>query len=203
MKAILAHLIKEVASLKLAQGSFFTTQSLMLSPPFPPLLPLPPLFPQMMFYLQDSDDVYGLFRFHPEENQNIQSQPDGRFLSLSFLREGGTLGEVALALTALYIPAGPVDPGLARDGVLNGSRSTTVLFSQGQDLTRLTLPIRNDAFLQNGAHFLIQVGPEVSNGNTFGSNTDPVIGSLSQGVGHTIHTGEVSNTVDKKICLFK
>uniref|UniRef100_A0A673Z153 Adhesion G-protein coupled receptor V1 n=1 Tax=Salmo trutta TaxID=8032 RepID=A0A673Z153_SALTR len=112
---------------------------------------------EMMFYLQDSDDVYGLFRFHPEENQNIQSQPDGRFLSLSFLREGGTLGEVALALTALYIPAGPVDPGLARDGVLNGSRSTTVLFSQGQDLTRLTLPIRNDAFLQNGAHFLIQL----------------------------------------------
>uniref|UniRef100_A0A8C7IWM3 Adhesion G protein-coupled receptor V1 n=1 Tax=Oncorhynchus kisutch TaxID=8019 RepID=A0A8C7IWM3_ONCKI len=112
---------------------------------------------EMMFYLQDSDDVYGLFRFHPEENQNIQSQPDGRFLSLSFLREGGTLGEVALALTALYIPAGPVDPGLARDGVLNGSRSTTVRFSQGQDLTRLTLPIRNDAFLQNGAHFLIQL----------------------------------------------
>ncbi|XP_055742122.1 adhesion G-protein coupled receptor V1 isoform X1 [Salvelinus fontinalis] len=112
---------------------------------------------EMMFYLQDSDDVYGLFRFHPEENQNIQSQPDGRFLSLSFLREGGTLGEVSLALTALYIPAGPVDPGLARDGVLNGSRSTTVLFSQGQDLTRLTLPVRNDAFLQNGAHFLIQL----------------------------------------------
>uniref|UniRef100_A0A4W5QHW7 Calx-beta domain-containing protein n=1 Tax=Hucho hucho TaxID=62062 RepID=A0A4W5QHW7_9TELE len=112
---------------------------------------------EMMFYLQDSDDVYGLFRFHPGEIQNIQSQPDGRFLSLSFLREGGTLGEVALALTALYIPTGPVDPGLARDGVLNGSRSTTVLFSQGQDLTRLTLPIRNDAFLQNGAHFLIQL----------------------------------------------
>ncbi|CAB1321522.1 unnamed protein product [Coregonus sp. 'balchen'] len=112
---------------------------------------------EMMFYIQDSDDVYGLFRFHPEENQTIQSQPDGRFLSLSFLREGGTLGEVALAVHTLYIPAGPVNPGLARDGVLNGSRSTTVLFSQGQDLARLTLPIRNDAFLQNGAHFLIQL----------------------------------------------
>nr|XP_029492889.1 adhesion G-protein coupled receptor V1-like [Oncorhynchus nerka] len=112
---------------------------------------------EMVFYIQDSDDVYGLFLFHPEKTQTIQSQPDSRFLSLSFLREGGTLGEVALSLTALYIPAGPADPGLARDRVLNASRSTTVLFSQGQDQARLTLPIRNDAFLQNGAHFLIQL----------------------------------------------
>ncbi|CDQ94563.1 unnamed protein product [Oncorhynchus mykiss] len=111
----------------------------------------------MVFYIQDSDDVYGLFLFHPEKTQTIQSRPDSRFLSLSFLREGGTLGEVALSLTALYIPAGPVDPGLARDRVLNASRSTTVLFSQGQDQARLTLPIRNDAFLQNRAHFLIQL----------------------------------------------
>uniref|UniRef100_A0A8C8H2B1 Calx-beta domain-containing protein n=1 Tax=Oncorhynchus tshawytscha TaxID=74940 RepID=A0A8C8H2B1_ONCTS len=112
---------------------------------------------EMVFYIQDSDDVYGLFLFHPEKTQTIQSRPDTRFLSLSFLREGGTLGEVALSLTALYIPAGPADPGLARDRVLNASRSTTVLFSQGQDQARLTLPIRNDAFLQNGAHFLIQL----------------------------------------------
>ncbi|CAB1319363.1 unnamed protein product, partial [Coregonus sp. 'balchen'] len=112
---------------------------------------------EMVFYVQDSDEVYGLFLFHPEKTQTIQSRPDGRFLSLNFLREGGTLGDVALGLTALYIPAGPVDPGLARDRVLNTSRSTTVLFTQGQDQARLTLPIRNDAFLQNGAHFLIQL----------------------------------------------
>ncbi|XP_019908355.3 adhesion G-protein coupled receptor V1 isoform X2 [Esox lucius] len=112
---------------------------------------------EMVFYLQDSDDVYGLFLFHPEENQTIQSRPDGRLLSLSFLRQGGTLGEVALALTALYIPAGPVDPRLARETVLNGSRSSTVRFHQGQNLVRITLPIRNDAFLQNGAHFFIQL----------------------------------------------
>ncbi|KAJ8006188.1 hypothetical protein DPEC_G00125640 [Dallia pectoralis] len=112
---------------------------------------------EMVFYIQDSDDVYGLFLFHPRENQTIQSEPDGRFLSLSFLREGGTLGEVALALTTLYIPAGPVDPRRARDSVLNGTRSTIVRFLQGQNLTRITLPIRNDAFLQNGAHFFIQL----------------------------------------------
>lgn len=111
----------------------------------------------MVFYIQDSDDVYGMFRFHPDEEQSVQSQPAGRFLSLSFLREGGTLGEVSLTLTALYIPAGPVDPALARDRVLNGSRSISVLFSHGQEQVHLTLPIRNDAFLQNGAHFFIQV----------------------------------------------
>lgn len=110
----------------------------------------------MVFYIQDSDDVYGTFRFHPMEEQSIQSQPEGRFLSLNFLREGGTLGNVSMTLTALYIPAGPVDPALARDHILNITGSINVEFSQ-ERLVHLVLPIRNDAFLQNGAHFLIQV----------------------------------------------
>lgn len=110
----------------------------------------------MVFYIQDSDDVYGLFRFNPDKEQSIQSQPDGRFLSLHFLRDGGTLGNVSMTLTALYIPAGPIDPALARDRVLNVSRSVSVVFSREREVP-VTLPIRNDAFLQNGAHFLIQV----------------------------------------------
>ncbi len=112
----------------------------------------------MVFFIQDSDDVYGQFGFHPRENQSIQSQPEGRFLSLSFLREGGAMGEVRLTLSALYIPARPLDPSRARDGVLNGTSVNSVLFSSGQSRAHLILPIRNDAFLQNGAHFLIQVG---------------------------------------------
>ncbi|XP_049326601.1 adhesion G-protein coupled receptor V1 isoform X2 [Astyanax mexicanus] len=111
----------------------------------------------MVFYIQDSDDVYGRFGFHPNETQSIQSRPDVRFLSLSFLREGGTLGEVRLAFTVLYIPAGPLDPARARDGVLNGTSANSVLFSSGQSKVQIILPIRNDAFLQNGAHFLIQL----------------------------------------------
>ncbi|KAJ3604248.1 hypothetical protein NHX12_028989, partial [Muraenolepis orangiensis] len=111
----------------------------------------------MVFYIQDSDDVYGAFGFHPGATQSIQSHLDGRFLSLSFLRRGGALGEVSLGLTALYIPAGPVDPRLARDGILNSSRSVSLRFSGGQREAPLLLPIRNDAFLQNGAHFLIQL----------------------------------------------
>lgn len=109
----------------------------------------------MVFYIQDSDDVYGLFRFDPAE-QKIHSQPEGRFLSLNFLREGGTLGNVSMTLTALYIPAGPIDAALARDHVLNVSRSVNVLFTR-ERMVHVILPIRNDAFLQNGAHFLIQV----------------------------------------------
>lgn len=109
-----------------------------------------------MFHIQDSDDVYGLFRFDPAKEQSIQSQPEGRFLSLNFLREGGTLGDVSMTLTTLYIPAGPVDPALARDQVLNVSSSIKVVFAREQ-MVHVILPIRNDAFLQNGAHFLIQV----------------------------------------------
>lgn len=115
-----------------------------------------PLFPQIVFYIQDSDDVYGLFRFDPTKEQSVQSQPEGRFLSLHFLRDGGTLGNVSMTLTALYIPAGPVDPALARDQVLNVSTSVNVVFGQ-ERMAHVILPIRNDAFLQNGAHFLIQV----------------------------------------------
>uniref|UniRef100_A0A3P8TGE6 Adhesion G-protein coupled receptor V1 n=1 Tax=Amphiprion percula TaxID=161767 RepID=A0A3P8TGE6_AMPPE len=111
---------------------------------------------EMVFYIQDSDDVYGLFRFDPATEPSIQSQPEGRFLSLHFLRDGGTLGNVSMTLTALYIPAGPIDPALARDQVLNVSRSINVVFSR-ERMVHVTLPIRNDAFLQNGAHFLIQL----------------------------------------------
>ncbi|KAK1892564.1 Adhesion G-protein coupled receptor V1, partial [Dissostichus eleginoides] len=111
---------------------------------------------EMVFYIQDSDDVYGLFRFDPAKEQSIQSQPEGRFLSLHFLRDGGTLGNVSLTLTALYIPAGPIDPALSRDRVLNVSKTVNVLFSL-ERMVYVTLPIRNDAFLQNGAHFLIQL----------------------------------------------
>ncbi|XP_076853827.1 adhesion G-protein coupled receptor V1 [Brachyhypopomus gauderio] len=112
---------------------------------------------EMVFYLQDSDDVYGRFGFLSNESQRIQSQPSGRFLSLSFLREAGARGEVRLALTVLYIPAGPLDPVRARDGVLNGSSANNLLFGSGQSRAQLVLPIRNDAFLQNGANFLIQL----------------------------------------------
>uniref|UniRef100_A0A8C3AT30 Calx-beta domain-containing protein n=1 Tax=Cyclopterus lumpus TaxID=8103 RepID=A0A8C3AT30_CYCLU len=111
---------------------------------------------EIVFYIQDSDNVYGLFRFDPTKEQSIQSQPEGRFLSLNFLREGGILGGVSMALTALYIPAGPIDPALASDQVLNVSRSVKVVFSH-ERMVHVILPIRNDAFLQNGAHFLIQV----------------------------------------------
>lgn len=109
-----------------------------------------------MFYIQDSDDVYGLFRFDPEKEQSVQSQPEGRFLSLYFVREGGLLGDVSMTLTALYIPPGPVDPARALDQVLNVSRSVNVVFTHDR-MVHVILPIRNDAFLQNGAHFLIQV----------------------------------------------
>ncbi|KAI5088303.1 G-protein coupled receptor 98 isoform X2, partial [Silurus meridionalis] len=112
---------------------------------------------EMIFYIQDSDDIYGRFGFHPRERQSIQSQPEGRFLSLSFFREAGTLGEVRLAFTAFYIPAGTLDPARARDGVLNGTSANNLLFSSGQSRVQLILPIRNDAFLQNGARFLIQL----------------------------------------------
>ncbi|XP_054253432.1 adhesion G-protein coupled receptor V1 [Indicator indicator] len=112
---------------------------------------------ELLFYIQDSDDVYGLIKFHPLENQKIESNPAGRFLSLSFAREGGTVGDVQLVYTALYIPAGALDPARAKDGILNMSGRSSLMFPEGKTQDTLNIPIRNDAFLQNGAHFLIQL----------------------------------------------
>ncbi|XP_071587409.1 adhesion G-protein coupled receptor V1 isoform X2 [Heliangelus exortis] len=112
---------------------------------------------ELLFYIQDSDDVYGLIKFYPLENQKIESKPTGRFLSLSFSREGGAVGDVQLVYTALYIPAGPLDPERAKDGILNMSSRSILIFPEGQTEEILNIPIRNDAFLQNGAHFLVQL----------------------------------------------
>lgn len=115
------------------------------------------LYLQLLFYIQDSDDVYGLITFFPMENQKIRSSPGERYLSLSFTRLGGSKGDVKMFYSALYIPAGAMDPLRAKDGILNVSRRNSLIFPEHKTQVTIQLPIRNDAFLQNGAHFLVQV----------------------------------------------
>ncbi|XP_076995276.1 adhesion G-protein coupled receptor V1 [Tamandua tetradactyla] len=112
---------------------------------------------ELFFYIQDSDDVYGLITFSPMENQKIESRPSERLLSLSFSRLGGTKGDVRMLYSVLYIPAGAVDPLQAKDGILNISRRNSLLFPEHKTQVTTKLLIRDDAFLQNGAHFLVQM----------------------------------------------
>ncbi|XP_037657723.1 adhesion G-protein coupled receptor V1 [Choloepus didactylus] len=112
---------------------------------------------ELLFYIQDSDDVYGLITFFPMENQKIESRPSERLLSLSFSRLGGTKGDVRMLYSALYIPAGAVDPLQAKDGILNISRRNSLIFPEQKTQLTTKILIRNDAFLQNGAHFLVQM----------------------------------------------
>ncbi|KAH0505721.1 G-protein coupled receptor 98 [Microtus ochrogaster] len=112
---------------------------------------------QLLLYIQDSDDVYGEIAFFPVEGQKMESSPTERCLSLSLARLGGAKGDVKVTYSALYIPAGAVDPLRAKDGVLNTSRSGSLLFPEHSNQVTAKLPIRNDAFLQNEAHFLVQV----------------------------------------------
>lgn len=76
---------------------------------------------------------------------------------MSFGRHNGTVGVVQLNYTVLYIPAGDVDLSNAKDDILNVSSKNSVIFMPGQSQISIKLPIRNDAFLQNGASFLVQV----------------------------------------------
>uniref|UniRef100_A0A665TER5 Adhesion G-protein coupled receptor V1 n=1 Tax=Echeneis naucrates TaxID=173247 RepID=A0A665TER5_ECHNA len=161
---------------------------------------------EMVFYIQDSDDVYGLFRFDPEKEQSIQSQPEGRFLSLNLLRDGGILGDVSVMLTALYIPAGPIDPGRAHDQVLNVSRSINVVFAR-ERVVQIILPIRNDAFLQNGANFLIQLNRlELVDINTPIPSNSPRFGgplNLTLTVTPDIANGEIGFTSNTTVVVYE
>ncbi|KAM9330953.1 adhesion G-protein coupled receptor V1 [Gastrophryne carolinensis] len=112
---------------------------------------------EIVFYIQDSDDVYGVIQFHGIGDQKIVSTRQGRYLTLSFVRQGGTKGDVKLIYTAMYIPAGPVDPLRAKEGVLSVSIKNSVTFLENNSFISVNLSIRNDAFLQNGAHFLVQL----------------------------------------------
>ncbi|XP_045890437.1 adhesion G-protein coupled receptor V1 [Micropterus dolomieu] len=161
---------------------------------------------ETVFYIEDSDNVYGLFRFDTAKEQSIQSQPEGRFLSLNFLRDGGTLGNVSMTLTALYIPAGPIDPAKARDQVLNVSRSVNVVFAR-ERMVHLKLPIRNDAFLQNGAHFLIQLNTlELVNINLPIPSNSPMFGgplNLTLTVTPDIANGEIGFTSNTTVVVYE
>ncbi|XP_036063369.1 adhesion G-protein coupled receptor V1 [Onychomys torridus] len=112
---------------------------------------------QLLFYIQDSDNVYGEIALFPVESQKIESSPSERCLSLSFTRLGGTKGDLKVIYSALYIPAGAVDPLRAKDGILNTSRRGSLIFPEHNNQVTTKLPIRNDAFLQNEAHFLVQL----------------------------------------------
>ncbi|KAL6087980.1 hypothetical protein STEG23_022840, partial [Scotinomys teguina] len=111
---------------------------------------------QLLLYIQDSDNVYGEIAFFPVESQKIESSPSERCLSLSLTRLGGTKGDLKVIYSALYIPAGAVDPFRAKDGILNTSRKGSLIFPEHSNQVTTKLPIRNDAFLQNEAHFLVQ-----------------------------------------------
>uniref|UniRef100_A0ABM5FTD0 Adhesion G-protein coupled receptor V1 isoform X1 n=1 Tax=Pogona vitticeps TaxID=103695 RepID=A0ABM5FTD0_9SAUR len=160
---------------------------------------------ELLFYIQDSDDVYGVIRFYPLENQRIESSPDGRFLSLSFARQRGTVGDVRLSYTVVYIPAGTVDPDRAKEGVLNISGRSFLYLPEGKMEDTVKVPIRNDAFLQNGAHFFIQLE------NTELTNIVPLIPPVSPRLGEIrnislritpdIANGEIGFTTNLPIIL--
>ncbi|OXB72852.1 UNVERIFIED_CONTAM: hypothetical protein H355_000852 [Colinus virginianus] len=102
---------------------------------------------ELLFYIQDSDDVYGLIKFYPLENQKIET--------------------------------GDLDPERAKEGILNTSINNIVMFPEGRTHETLNIPIRNDAFLQNGAHFLIQLkGVELVNRTPLVPSVSPRLGEI-------------------------
>ncbi|XP_067838274.1 adhesion G-protein coupled receptor V1 [Heptranchias perlo] len=162
---------------------------------------------QIIFYIQDSDDVYGLIKFHSMEEQKIESSPAGRFLSLSFSRHNGAVGVVKLNYTVLYIPAGVMDLSKAKDDVLNVSSKNNIIFMPGQSQMSLKLPIRNDAFLQNGASFLVQLETvELVNISPLVPSMSPRLGdplNISRTVTPDLANGEVGFTSNETLLVYE
>ncbi|XP_048383057.2 adhesion G-protein coupled receptor V1 isoform X4 [Stegostoma tigrinum] len=160
---------------------------------------------QIIFYIQDSDDVYGLIKFHSMDEQKIESSPAGRFLSLSFARHNGTLGIVKLNFTVLYIPAGVLDLSTAKDDILNVSSKNSIIFMPGQSQISLKLPIRNDAFLQNGARFFVQLeAVELVNKVPLVTSVSPRLGeplNISRTVTPDLANGEVGFTSNETLLV--
>ncbi|XP_038661208.1 adhesion G-protein coupled receptor V1 isoform X3 [Scyliorhinus canicula] len=162
---------------------------------------------QIIFYIQDSDDVYGVIKFHSEEEQKIESSPAGRFLSLSFARHNGTIGVVKLNFTVLYIPPGVMDLTKAKDDVLNISSKNSIIFTPGQSQISLKLPIRNDAFLQNGASFFVQLeSVELVNHTPLVASVSPRLGTplnISRTVTPDLANGEVGFTSNETLLVYE
>ncbi|XP_078413685.1 adhesion G-protein coupled receptor V1 [Cetorhinus maximus] len=162
---------------------------------------------QIIFYIQDSDDVYGLIKFHSMEEQKIESSPAGRFLSLSFARHNGTIGIVKLNYTVLYIPPGIMDLSKAKDDVLNVSSKNDIIFMPGETQISLKLPIRNDAFLQNGASFFIQLETvELVNNIPLVTSVSPRLGdprNISRTVTPNLANGEVGFTSNETLLVYE
>ncbi|XP_043565048.1 adhesion G-protein coupled receptor V1 isoform X2 [Chiloscyllium plagiosum] len=162
---------------------------------------------QIIFYIQDSDDVYGLIKFHSMDEQKIESSPTGRFLSLSFARHNGTIGIVKLNYTVLYIPAGVMDLSKAKDDILNVSTKNSIIFMAGQSQIRIKLPIRNDAFLQNGARFFVQLETvELVNKVPLVTSVSPKLGeplNISRTITPDLANGEVGFTSNETLLVYE
>ncbi|XP_078070005.1 adhesion G-protein coupled receptor V1 [Mustelus asterias] len=160
---------------------------------------------QVIFYIQDSDDVYGLIQFYSMEEQKIESSPAGRFLSLGFARHNGTIGVVKLNYTVLYIPPGVMDLSKAKDDILNVSSENNIIFMPGQSQISLKLPIRNDAFLQNGASFFVQLETvELVNHIPLVTSVSPRLGdplNISRTVTPELANGEVGFTSNETLLV--
>lgn len=121
----------------------------------------------MAFFLQDSDDVYGVVELQPTYEHSIEGSAEGRRLTLGLTRQGGTRGAVRVSYTLRYLPPGVLEPSRGRRDVFNATNgsgggggdgfSGGALMPPESSAVNFTALIRSDAFLQSGAHFYIKV----------------------------------------------
>ncbi|XP_077988560.1 adhesion G-protein coupled receptor V1-like [Glandiceps talaboti] len=105
--------------------------------------------------IQDSDDVYGVIQFSSDTEQRIVTATSARKLQLTLTRATGLGGDVLVAFNATYVL--PSNAELSDTDILILSDPSTTLFPASVNTHRFEIPLRDDAFLQIGALFEIEL----------------------------------------------
>ncbi|PFX17387.1 G-protein coupled receptor 98 [Stylophora pistillata] len=97
------------------------------------------------FFVQDSDNVYGVFQFAGDNEQRLDMDSEPRHLLLNITRIGGLVGDVAVNVSVGYIL-----PGSSSS---SNDKEQEVTLTAGSSSVSVTGQIANDQFIKLGAAF--------------------------------------------------
>ncbi|XP_033109462.1 adhesion G-protein coupled receptor V1-like [Anneissia japonica] len=130
--------------------------------------------------LVDSDDAYGVIQFSSDNDQSIDTSESPRKLKLTLTRGGGLIGNILVNFTVTYdLPSEEVS-AIGTEDVLDLGPGTSTVFPQDLSIHRISINIRNNAFLSVDAVFTAAI-QEVSlhNYDTVFQPSSPRIGEKS------------------------
>ncbi|XP_068693739.1 adhesion G-protein coupled receptor V1-like isoform X3 [Montipora foliosa] len=102
-----------------------------------------------VFFVRDSDDVYGIVNFAPGNQQRINMDSIPRQLRLNITRAGGLVGNIAVNISVMYQLPGSNSPS----NEISLTYPPEVAIGTGVESVLVTVDIGNNGFIKLGASF--------------------------------------------------